>query len=53
MFVQTLRERSEALVALAPFDLDERKSSSFQHCYVLLPAEDGSALLVRRCNLFL
>ena len=51
MVVQTLLERDAALVALAPYDLEERRSSSFLHCYVLLPAEDAGALLIRRCML--
>ena len=51
MFVQTLRERDEALIALAPYDLEESRSSSFLHCYVLLPAEGAGVLLVRRCIL--
>lgn len=50
--MQTLRERDEALVALAPYDLDESMSSSLLHCYVLLPAEDAGVLLIRRCILY-
>ena len=49
MFAQTLRERDEGLVALAPYDLEERTSSSFLHCYMLLPAEEAGVLLIRRC----
>jgi len=49
MLPQVLRQRSEALVAQAPFDFDARQESSFQLCYLLLPAEgEACALLVRR-----
>jgi hypothetical protein len=49
MLLQVLRQGSEALVAQAPFDFDARQESSFQLCYLLLPAEgDACALLVRR-----